>query len=215
MCHILLRWTLTWAYSDNTPHTCGVFSPVTHTGTISRDNSSNIIVITITTQGSTHVFDEELRKVFMVFQTFLQLSDKESGRLRRELWFVSLHRPPHSSLRQPVLNLLSVPVVDLVDVAKDDLVFSFHVVGDSFLLYPLHEALQGCRRSSGCSACFSPVIDDKFPSISPPRNSSHWATITFLLLSRTINGLQCFKYGWCCKEAESLGLFTHVFQQSC
>lgn len=40
------------------------------------------------------------------------------------------------------VDSLSVPVVDLVDVAKDNLVFSFHVVRDALLLDPLHVALR-------------------------------------------------------------------------
>lgn len=42
-----------------------------------------------------------------------------------------------------------MPVVDLVDVPEDDFVFSFHVIGDAFLLDPLHEALQGHKKVSG------------------------------------------------------------------
>ncbi len=48
-----------------------------------------------------------------------------------------------------MLDLLSVPVVDLVDVPKDDFVFSFHVIRDALVLDPLHEALQGHKRSAG------------------------------------------------------------------
>lgn len=57
-----------------------------------------------------------------------------------------------------MLNLLSVPVVDLVDVPEDDFVFSFHVVGDALFLDPLHEALQGRRRSAGCSHIQTHII---------------------------------------------------------
>lgn len=46
------------------------------------------------------------------------------------------------------VDSLSVPVVDLVDVAKDNLVFSFHVVRDALLLDPLHVALRWEGQSS-------------------------------------------------------------------
>lgn len=87
------------------------------------------------------MFDEELREVFVVLQTFLQLSYKEAdGQKRRrsvssECSECSLHPTPLT------LDLLSVPVVDLVDVPKHDLVFSLHVIGDALLLDSLHEAL--------------------------------------------------------------------------
>lgn len=41
------------------------------------------------------------------------------------------------------VSLLFVPVVDLMDVSKDDLVFSFHVVWNSFLFHSAHVALRG------------------------------------------------------------------------
>lgn len=41
-------------------------------------------IIIIITQGPTHMFDEELGKVLMVFETFLQLSHEETVRFGRE-----------------------------------------------------------------------------------------------------------------------------------
>lgn len=39
-------------------------------------------------------------------------------------------------------SILFVPVVNLMDVSEDDLVFSPHVIRDSFLLHPAHVALR-------------------------------------------------------------------------
>lgn len=57
-----------------------------------------IIIIRVTCssssepQWSAHVFDEELRKVFVVFKTFLQLSHEESDRASREASLVSTYK---------------------------------------------------------------------------------------------------------------------------
>lgn len=39
-------------------------------------------------------------------------------------------------------SVLFVPVIDLMDVSKDNLVFSFHVIWNSFLFHPAHVALK-------------------------------------------------------------------------
>lgn len=82
----------------------------------------------------------------VVFQTFLQLSYEEAVGDRRGTLLVNRTTEtslgPLPAFGPPTLNSLSVPVVDLVDVPEDDFVFSFHVVGDAFLLDLLHEALQ-------------------------------------------------------------------------
>ncbi len=125
MCHILLRWTPIWAYSDSKSHTCGVVSPVTHmhcfgfflwrqqvTGRVETFLDTYvvkvIIIIIIITQCPTHMFDEELRKVFVVFETFLQLSYKETDRVHRETVLMVTCKQDNP-LREP---LLSFPPLD-------------------------------------------------------------------------------------------------------
>lgn len=102
MCHIPLRWTQTLAYSDNKPHTCEVSSPVTHTHIFFSEQitggsgffqvNRTCSLSSSTSQWSAHVFDEELRKVFVVFKTFLQLSHEESDGASREVSLVSIFK---------------------------------------------------------------------------------------------------------------------------
>lgn len=98
------------------------------------------------------MFDEELRKMFVVFQTFLQLSYKETEKKEERGYLLEYSKtnqlevavsPPAPLL---LLDLLSVPVVDLVNVPEDDFVFSFHVVWDALLFNPLHKTLKGHKK---------------------------------------------------------------------
>lgn len=53
-------------------------------------------------QCSTHVFDEELRKVFMVVQTFLQLSYKKTDRQRWDVVSSHIQTAQMSSVSQSI-----------------------------------------------------------------------------------------------------------------
>lgn len=47
----------------------------------------------------------------------------------------------------PKEDLLLVPVVNLMDVSEDDLVFSSHVIRNSFLFHPAHVALRKAHQT--------------------------------------------------------------------
>lgn len=93
------------------------------------------------------MFDEELRKVFVVLQALLQLSDEEAAGDRGGTFPTGLFAHITFTSKRAFItresHLLSVPVVDLVDVPEDDFVLPFHVVGDALLLDLFHEALRG------------------------------------------------------------------------
>ena len=150
MCHILLRWTRTSAYSDNKPRTCGVFSPATQT------HESYLIkrVVYIGNNELSYCRRELNSHAWWRAQPGGHCPPDISPALLRRNWqrqkMDVIGQPlfgPSSSIRTPMLSLLSVPIEDLVDVPEDDFLFSFHVLGDALILDILHETLGGQKRS--------------------------------------------------------------------
>lgn len=79
MNHILQQCIQIWVCFGSKPHTCAVFSPKhTETKHLTSDAFTQLTLQTWC-QSHTHMFTEQPRQFFMIFKTFLQLTNKKTS----------------------------------------------------------------------------------------------------------------------------------------